>query len=237
MLRSNCRAQFTADDFQFVVQTLSKNRKDAVSLVDLLSDEETRDTVLDHELLYAELIDNCDCLRVSPAFYFYILTRRVLRQAGMEERSLSDYVAGVLVAFSRRQQLQFSPSGPNNRFCFPYISDLLEQLSTASSQQAFLIRTHVGNYTLFLSGVFAERVRAHSEHRGGPDLLFYERMGRMNYQMASQHRMAQAASLDKTFHDLSSHFHDIRCALNDLTDNFLHLSIPSQPEPEGFSPA
>lgn len=237
MLRSNCRAQFTADDFQFVVQTLSKNRNDAVSLSDLLSDEETRDAVLDHDLLYAELVDNCGCLRVSPALYFYILTRRVLRQAGMEERSLSDYVAGVLVAFSHRRQLQFSPSGSGDRFCFPYVSDLLEQLSTASSQRAFLIRTHVANYTLFLSGVFAERVRAHSERRGGPDLMFYERMGRMNYQMAAQHRMAQAASLDKTYLDLSSRFREIRCALNGLTDNFLHLSIPLQSEPEGFSPA
>ncbi|HEX8897779.1 MAG TPA: hypothetical protein VF751_03710, partial [Chthoniobacterales bacterium] len=47
MIQANCRARFTAADFDFVVRTLARSQTDHVSLADLLSDAETRDTVLD----------------------------------------------------------------------------------------------------------------------------------------------------------------------------------------------
>ncbi|HJW38151.1 MAG TPA: hypothetical protein VJ420_06010 [Candidatus Udaeobacter sp.] len=44
MIRTNCRARFTAADFDFIVRTLARSQTDQVSLVDLLSDVETRDS-------------------------------------------------------------------------------------------------------------------------------------------------------------------------------------------------
>jgi hypothetical protein len=46
--RANCRARFTAADFAFIVRTVARSQTDQVSLVDLLSDVETRDSILDH---------------------------------------------------------------------------------------------------------------------------------------------------------------------------------------------
>src|SRR5215471_12863169 len=43
MIRANCRARFTAADFDFIVRTLARSQTDQVSLVDLLSEIETRD--------------------------------------------------------------------------------------------------------------------------------------------------------------------------------------------------
>ena len=85
---------------------LAKSQSDAVSLVDLLSDEAERDAILDHDLIYDSLVDETGCLQVSAAFYFYILTRRVLRRVSLDERALTDYVAAVLLAFSNINQLQ-----------------------------------------------------------------------------------------------------------------------------------
>jgi hypothetical protein len=51
MIRANCRARFTAADFDFIVRTLARSQTDQVSLVDLLSDVETRDSILDHPRL------------------------------------------------------------------------------------------------------------------------------------------------------------------------------------------
>ena len=45
MIRANCRARFTAADFDFIVRTLARSQTDQVSLVDLLSDVETRDSI------------------------------------------------------------------------------------------------------------------------------------------------------------------------------------------------
>ena len=96
MIQANCRAQFTADDFSFVVRVLAKSQRDAVSLVSLLSDEAERDAILDHDMIYDSVVDSSGCLQVSAAFYFYILTRRVLRRASLDERALTEYVAAVL---------------------------------------------------------------------------------------------------------------------------------------------
>ena len=47
MIQGNCRVRFTAADFDFVVRILARSQTDHVSLVDLLSDAEARDSVLD----------------------------------------------------------------------------------------------------------------------------------------------------------------------------------------------
>ena len=56
MIRANCRDRFTAEDFTFIVRTLGKSRADSVSLTELLSDQDTRDSILDHELLFQAIL-------------------------------------------------------------------------------------------------------------------------------------------------------------------------------------
>ena len=38
MITANCRDRFTAEDFDFVVQTLARSERDSINLVDLLTD-------------------------------------------------------------------------------------------------------------------------------------------------------------------------------------------------------
>jgi hypothetical protein len=223
VIHANCRAQFTADDFSFVVRVLAKSPRDAVSLVSLLSDESERDAVLDHDLVYDSLVDGIGCLRVSAAFYFYILTRRVLRRASLDERALSDYVAAVLLAFSRTSQLQ-SPGGAGQATArsFTYITDLLAQIQACPPERAFPLRTYMGNYTLFLSGIFADRVHSHARRRGAPGLGFYEAIGQSTFRHVADHPEARRSDLQGIFRLLGEEFHRVRLALNDLTDTLLH---------------
>src|SRR5437764_7726374 len=123
MIRANCRARFTAADFDFIVRTLSRSRTDGVSLVDLLSESGTRDSVLDHPLLVETILSNAGHLHISSQFYFYVLARYVLQQAGIGDRKLCDYIGSLLEAFSRANQLQ-SPEKIDNRV-HEYISDML----------------------------------------------------------------------------------------------------------------
>ena len=227
MIQANCRAQFTADDFAFVVRTLAKSQKDAVSLVSLLSDENERDTILDHELIYESVVDKTGCLQVSAAFYFYIVTRRVLRRVSLHERALTDYVAAMLVAFANINQLRApdDPAGPTAR-SFTYVSDILTQINASSPQQAFVLRTHLGNYTLFLSGLFADRVNSHAQRRGGPGLSFYEGIGQSSYLSVARHPQARRTDLQTIYEMLGSEFRRVRFALNDLTDTLFHFHPP-----------
>jgi hypothetical protein len=223
VIQANCRAQFTADDFSFVVRVLAKSQRNAVSLVSLLSDEAERDAVLDHDLIYDSVVDGAGCLQVSAAFYFYILTRRVLRRVSLDERALTDYVAAVLLAFSHVSQLR-SPgeSSPTSR-SFTYISDLMTQASHCPPEQSYVLRVHTANYALFLSGMFAERVQAHVQRRGAPSLSFYEAVGQSSYLSVADHPQARRTELQSIFRQLGAEFHRVRVALNDLADTLLHL--------------
>ena len=100
MIRANCRARFTAADFDFAVRTLARSQTDQVSLVDLLSDLETRDSILDHPQLVDAILNNCGHLHISSQFYFYVLARHVLQQAGIGDLKLCDYVTSLLEVFS-----------------------------------------------------------------------------------------------------------------------------------------
>jgi hypothetical protein len=227
VIQANCRAQFTADDFSFVVRTLAKSQRDAVSLVSLLSDMEERDAILDHDLLYNSLVDETGCLQVSAAFYFYILTRRVLRRVSLDERALTDYVAAVLLAFSHVNQLRAPEEKNFTVRNFTYVSDVLLRLNTCSPEQGYALRLHLADYTLFLSGMFAERVHSHAQRRGAPGLGFYEAVGQSSYLTAARHPQSKRTDLQAIFEMLGSEFRRVRVALNDLTDTLLHLHAPS----------
>lgn len=220
MIRANCRERFTASDFDFVVRTLARSQTDSVSLVDLLGDQETRDAILDNPRLVDSILSNAEHLSISSQFYFYVLARHVLRQAGINDRKLCDYVASLLETFSRINRMS-APCLAEERGR-QYISDMLIALTRATPEQAFLLRAHVGNYSLFISGIFHENTQRRSL-RGAPDLKFYEQIGRTNYQMVASHATARRCELSDVFEGLAERFRDVRLALNQLSDQLLNL--------------
>ena len=221
MIQANCRARFTANDFDFIVKTLRKSPGDAVSLVELLADSDTRDAILDHDLLFDAILSQNGHLTISPQFYFYVLTRHVLKASGLTDRKLCDYIASLLEAFSRTARLQSSVDPCCGR-PVEYVSDLLLALRDASPVQTFLIRAHVGNYSLFLSGIFHENVQSRTQ-RGAPDCSFYEDVGRMNYRVAAGHTVARRCELSEVYAALAGQFHEVRLALNELSGRLLHM--------------
>jgi len=226
MIRANCRARFTAADFDFIVRTLARSQTDQVSLVDLLTDIETRDSILDHPRLVDAILNHCGHLRISSQFYFYVLARHVLQQGGIGERKLCDYVASLLEAFSRASRLQISDE--THHLAEQYISDMLIALTRATPEQAFLLRAHIGNYSLFISGIFHPAVAGQrGSLRGGPDIEFYEQVGRTNYQLVASHAAARRCELDDVFEGLADRFREVRLALNQLSDRLLNLDDPA----------
>lgn len=226
MVRANCRERFTAADFDFIVRTLGRSPNDEVSLVDLLADSETRDSVLDHPRLVDAILSHPTQLRISSQFYFYVLARYVLQQASITDRKLCDYVASLLETFSRANQLH-SPDNIDNR-AHEYICDMLIALQRVTPEQAFLLRAHVGNYSLFISGIFHENAQRRRD-RGGPDLKFYEQVGRTNYQLVASHETARRCELNDVFEELAEQFHGVRLALNELSDRLLNLDDDMRP--------
>ncbi len=224
MIQPNCRVQFAAEDVDFVVSVLGRRPGSADALVRLLADEEMRDLILDDEALFRALLEQTGCLRVSTHFYFYVLVRHVLRRAGIEDRAVADYVAEVLAEFARTERLRcVVPGRPGP---LDYFFEMLSALETADERTRFCLRVHIGNHSLFLSGVFPQRIRFRAEQRGAPDLSYYVRIGRAQYRAAGDHRLAQRYELSGILHTLADRFDTARLALNDISERLFSMNDP-----------
>lgn len=221
VIQPNCRVQFAAEDIEFIVSVLGTRLGDAECLIQLLADEDSRDHILDDEALLHALLERGGCLRVSTHFYFYVLVRNVFRRADIRDRSVADYVAEVLSEFARAEQSRcIVPGQPN---VLDYFFEMLAALQTADDRTSFQIRVHIGNHSLFLSGVFHERIRFRAEKKGFPDLKYYEALGRSQYRAASDHRLAQRYELTDILCTLSERFDATRRALNEISDRLFSL--------------
>ena len=221
VIRPNCRIQFTPEDIDFTLRVLRPKVTSSETLIKLLADEDTRDLILDDESLLHAVLEHHACLRISTHFYFYILVRHIFSRSGIKERAVSDYVAEVLADFSRLENSQCRVQGRTQPL--DYFVDMLAALQTVDDTTAFCIRAHIGNYSLFLSGVFPDRIRVRAERRGCPNIRYYEDVGRANYRVASDHRLARKYELDSIFNTLAERFQETRLALNELRDRLVSI--------------
>lgn len=221
LIQPNTRLQFSAADLEYVVQVLTKPGADPQTTRNLLADPDTRDALLDHEALYRGLIEGLGCLQVSAHLYFYVLCRRVLRQAGIGDVEVADYVASMLTEFTRTDRMRARV--PGQRDPLDYFFDMLAALPGLDSRTAFTLRAHMGNRALFATGLFAGQIRRREERRGAPGLGYYERLGEASFRSASESPLADRLGLERVLRRLSECFHEARLGLNDLAERLVSL--------------
>ncbi len=223
MIQANCRNRLTEDDFKYISEALARDsRKRRVALVELLTDPETRDAILDDADLCASVGDKSRAINVSPFLYFYLLTRHAFLQHGLSERDLADYVASMLAQFSTTRRAHSASHLHDKKY--HYLVDLMNDSLQASSFEAFLLRSHIGNYALFMTGIFPDRVYYKATYgRKAPGFDYYEQMGSSSYRWASQHSLAAKFCLTEVLTRLAESFHTVRVALNQMADEHMNL--------------
>ena len=70
-------------------------------------------------------------------------------------------------------------------------------------------------------GLFPHYIEARRIRRGGPDLSYYDSLGRRGYAMASDHALADRFHLEGVLQTAADRFPTLRTALNDLSDRVL----------------
>lgn len=221
MIQPNCRVQFTAGDVEFILSVLGPKAGTSETLIKLLADEDTRDLILDDPALLHALLERRDCLRVSTHFYFYVLIRQTFLKADILDRRVADYVAEMLAEFARAERTQCRLPGDTQSL--DYFFEMIAALQRADDSTRFLLRMHIGNHSLFLTGVFADRIRYRAEKRGCPGVRYYEDLGRSSFRAASDHRLAQRFDLSGILNTLADRFQETRRALNDAAERLLVL--------------
>jgi hypothetical protein len=101
------------------------------------------------------------------------------------------------------------------------VASLLADVDHGDPTRRFFVRAHLGNYALWLGGMFPDHVEARRFRRGGPDLEYYDEMGQRGFALAAQHRMSQQYGMTAVFEAAAERFPRIRAALNSVSDRFL----------------
>lgn len=207
MVRANCRNRLTEKDFNFIADCLSSGKNHSI-LIDLLTDEQSRDIILDDVQLFESTIDARTIGNISPFLYFYLLTRKVLVEYSIDDREVTDYVASVLAEFCSVDNL------PSHL----YLTDMMQEILYSSSLETFLVRSQLGNYALFLTGLFPDKIYS---NRLTPSLSYYESVGQSNYELAAQYTAAIRFELDNILETLAKKFRTVRVALNYMADKYI----------------
>jgi hypothetical protein len=222
MVRANCRVQFTRADIDFLYAHASKETLARTGARSDLTVQKI-DRLLDDERVFRKAYEARDFARFSPHFFFYIGARWCLRGYDLYDPDLADYVASVLCAFIRAEDLyRTAMSGER----LAYLVDMVEELNRQTAYAPlFDHHAHIGDYTLFLAGVFPDWIEYLSTYkRRLITRRYYEQMGQAHYRLASSHDVARKERLDRILATLAVNFPTVRRALTRLSVDYLDFN-------------
>src|SRR4051812_35916080 len=227
MILADTRHRLTRDDAQLAARLLARESGEDTAAVELRIANEGFDAILDDPRLARALLDQPHGAHASFALFTYVMVRQALLRAGESDRGLADYVSAMVLNFGIRQRA-YRISDTDDEV-YDTIVHLCEDLDDPDARRSFLVRTHLGNYALWLSGVFPDFIEHRRWRRGGPDLDYYEEMGRRGFQLAADHRLAEEHGLSALYATAAERFGVLRTALNAVSDS---LFFPAVHTPE-----
>lgn len=226
MIRPDVRMSFGQEEVEWLIRLLAggdddrrekwEDRLSGRGVDELLDDAETRRRILNAE----------GVTLAPPGLVLYVLVRQSLQEAGVESRVLADYVTALVLEFGHEDRARRIAEHDDREY--DYLVDILEEMMEADGRRAFLLRTHLGNFALWLSGLFPDYITSRVSRRGGPGLGYYEEMGETGYRMAAEDPRAEARSLSDVYRDVADRFRDVRRGLNEFSDELLFPS-PAAP--------
>ena len=225
MILGNVRASLTRDDAQLALQLIGRASRVTLEEAEEALRERGVDALLDDPRLLQALLDTASRLgmRASWPLFCYVIVRQALCRAGEGDRALADYVAAIVLHFGARGRATRVNEYDDEDY--DTLSALLDDVNDDDARRSIFVRQHLGNYALWLSGLFPDRIEQRRWRRGGPDLEYYEEMGRRGFQMAADHRLAQEHGLDVLFREAAARFAVIRVALNEMSDNIFFPTL------------
>jgi hypothetical protein len=116
-----------------------------------------------------------------------LVQRTFLQQLGVHEPGVPEYVAGLLVNFIHRDQI-FRVRDARGRPLEEVAEMLLEgdvRLNATSFEREREVHKHIGDFTLFWTGIYPEMLRYLRAPNCKDHLIDYVQQGRASYRIAS----------------------------------------------------
>jgi hypothetical protein len=218
MIRTMVRASLTAGDAELAIALLGKSEPERRRLTQKAL-EEGPDVLWDDPRLMPALLGHRGLSQPSASLLLYVVLRRLMLELGIDDRAVSDYCAALVLAFGYRDRAFRVSDHDENRY--DYLVDLVAEAGRAEGERGFQVRVHVGNFALWLAGMFPDYIAARRVSKGGPGLPYYEALGRSGFRLASDHRLAERYGLTPVLRVAADRFGTLRVALNRLSDQML----------------
>jgi hypothetical protein len=227
MILADTRHHLTRADAELAARLIARDSGAELAQLEQELADHGIDAVLDDPRLPPALLRSRQGAHASLPLFAYVMVRHALTRLGEGDRLLADYLAALMLHFGLRDRA-WRVSEADDQL-YSALVDIAADLDDPDARRSFLVRTHLGNYALWVSGFFPDYVEHRRWHRGGPDLEYYEEMGRRGFQLAADHRLAENHGMATLYATAAERFGLLRAALNDVSDSLL---FPDRYSPE-----
>lgn len=225
MIVANVRARLTREDAHLALALLGQTESDAAEDGETRLRDQGINALLDDPRLLSALLSSRLGARASLPFFVYVVARHAMLQSGEDDVVLADYAASILLHFGLRDRATRVADADDE--IYDTVVALVAAVEGPDARRTFLVRAHLGNYALWLAGLYPDFIEHRRWRRGGPDLDYYDEMGRRGFQLAAGHRLAHEHGLSPLFARAADRFPVMRVALNRVSDTLLFPSVNS----------
>ncbi len=225
MIVANVRARLTREDIQLALALLAHSGREASEEAESRLRDEGIAPLLDDPRLLAALLASRLGARSSLPLFVYVVARHAMLQSGENDAILADYAASILLHFGLRGRA--TRVGDSDDEIYDTLVSLVGAVDGPDAQRTLLVRAHLGNYALWLAGLYPDFIERRRWRRGGPNLDYYDEMGQRGFQMAADHRLANEHGLRPLFARAAERFPVMRVALNRVSDTLLFPNVSS----------
>ncbi len=223
MIVADTRGHLAPSDLQLVLLLLAGGSAVARARWERRLEREGPGPLLDAPELPERLLAVRTLLAPSEALFLYVLVRHALRTEGVDDADLADYLAALLLAFGQRDRAWRVDWNDDHRH--HYLVDIVADLEQTEGDRRFKVMAHLGNYALWLAGVFPDYIAARRVRRGGPGLGYYDALGQRGYALAADHALADRMGLEAVFRTAAERFQIVRGALTMLSDRVFFPNV------------
>lgn len=216
MILANLRQRLTPADWTFVRSVLAGGDRRRRAGLARREETEGPDALLDDPELP-------DLLRRAPGqagpsgpLFIYVMVRHALKRSGLDDVRLADYVGALVFEFGLRDRAWRVTHHDDAEY--RYLVDILAAAEATPGRRGFLLSAHLGNFSLWLAGIFPDYITERRARRGGPDFTYYEALGSQGFRLAADDQLAARLDLADVLASAAERFSEIRIALNRLSD-------------------
>ncbi|HSK18647.1 MAG TPA: hypothetical protein VK912_05870 [Longimicrobiales bacterium] len=218
MILPTIRSSFDRADARFVIWLLTRGSEADREREEERLREEGLDLILDDPRTLNALLSGSQFSSARPELVFYVLVRHALLEGGITDRGVADYLAGLISAFGRGGRA-YHIADDNTEY--RYLVDIMAAADQSEGRRAFMLRAHLGEFALWLSGLFPDHITARVNRRAAPPISYYEEMGSAGYRQAARFTEAEQHGIAELYRNCADFFPALRVALNRVSDRHL----------------